>query len=110
MATQEDDLTPDTSMREGADSELFTSSSSVNVLSLEGVPDLGATSSLPDGDIAEYYGELSSQAIQITSGWADGMYDFASAPARFDWADINLTYDAEFDWMHTSTNDIGMLF
>jgi hypothetical protein len=55
-------------------------------------------------DIVE--GRSSSGTQEISSfaaGWADGMYDFESARARFDLADSSLIYDTDFDWMNLDT-------
>ena len=110
VAARGDEITPDTSTKAVADSELLISASPFNGLSSAAVPNLGAPNSVAEWDIPDYYGEFSLQAGQIASGWADGMYDFASAQARFDWMDTNLRYDAEFDFTCASSNGAGITF
>jgi hypothetical protein len=111
MAAQGDDPTALIPSKVGAHSEPVLPPSPVQLLPGAAMPHvnqiclLAAEWDIPD----ELRGKFYPQALPVASGWADGMYDFESAQARFDLADSSLIYDAEFNWINPDTQQVGIL-
>ena len=109
LAAGQDELPPLSTLKpENHENSISVSSTTPPLHTLAEAASMASSGQSISDSLSEWYlqpnDQLSPQALELASGWADGTFDLASAQARFDWAGVNFGSDPTGDWMQPITD------